>query len=65
RPTAAGVPSPEGAELKPRSSAARPGSIEPPRLAGLADFLTSDRAARWDCPLDGGGELILAAEGEP
>jgi hypothetical protein len=36
----------------------------PPLLAGLAEFLTGRPAVRWDCPLDGGGELTLAREGD-
>lgn len=40
-------------------------ACKPVGLVGLADFLARATAARWDCPLDGGGELSLTAEGEP
>jgi|SRR5581483_9758365 len=39
-------------------------AFPPPLLAGLAAFLTAHPAVRWDCPLDGGGELSLAREGD-
>lgn len=41
-----------------------PATWGPVGLAGLAEFLTIPTGARWDCPLDGGGELSLTAEDE-
>jgi hypothetical protein len=39
-----------------------PATWGPVKLSGLVEFLTSRPGPRWDCPLDGGGELVLAEE---
>jgi hypothetical protein len=50
----------------PYSLSLRPGSMPatwgPVKLDGLADFLAHRPGPRWDCPLDGGGEIVLAEE---
>jgi hypothetical protein len=48
--------------LHPRESS---GKVGPSRLAGLVNFLADGSARRWDCPVDGGGELSVTAEAAP
>lgn len=57
---------PHGSASGPRSLTFRPGIVSstPAHLVGLLDFLADPTAVRWDCPVSG-GELTLAAGGEP